>query len=159
MSLLRWDPRDELATMRDEMMRFMEENMTPRRMMQRFRPDTTFRLPLDAYVTDNEVVIVAAIPGVKPEDVEITFEDDTLTIKGEICGPLEMWTTSSRNVPAANLAAPSSSTYRSRRKAPRPSLKRRADPDSAQSGRGEAQSDQDQREVSSVLPPFTPAPT
>ncbi len=89
MSLLRWDPRDELATMRDEMMRFMEENMTPRRMMQRFRPDTTFRLPLDAYVTDNEVVIVAAIPGVKPEDVEITFEDDTLTIKGEICGPLE----------------------------------------------------------------------
>ncbi|HNT75805.1 MAG TPA: Hsp20/alpha crystallin family protein [Anaerolineae bacterium] len=89
MSLLRWDPRDELATMRDEMMRFMEENMTPRRVMQRFRPDTTFRLPLDAYVTDNEVVIVAAIPGVKPEDVEITFEDDTLTIKGEICGPLE----------------------------------------------------------------------
>lgn len=90
MSLLRWDPRDELATMRDEMLRFMEENMTPRRVMQRFHPEgVTFRLPLDAYVTDNEVIIMAAIPGVKPEDVEITFEDDTLTIKGEICGPLE----------------------------------------------------------------------
>lgn len=90
MSLLRWDPRDELAVMRDEMARFMEENMTPRRLMQRFHPEgQTFRLPLDAYVTDNEIVIVAAIPGVKPEDVDITFEDDTLTIQGEIAGPLE----------------------------------------------------------------------
>ncbi len=47
------------------------------------------RLPLDAYSTDNELVIVADVPGANPEDVEITIEGDTLTIKGEIKPPLE----------------------------------------------------------------------
>ena len=42
------------------------------------------RLPVDAYSTDNEIVVTAALPGVKAEDVSITFENDTLTIKGEI---------------------------------------------------------------------------
>ncbi|MCB9133049.1 MAG: Hsp20/alpha crystallin family protein [Anaerolineales bacterium] len=34
-------------------------------------------------------MIVAAVPGIKPEDVEITFESDTLTIRGEFPGALE----------------------------------------------------------------------
>jgi HSP20 family protein len=42
------------------------------------------RLPLDAYSTDNEIVVVASIPGAKPEEVEITIEGDSLTIRGEI---------------------------------------------------------------------------
>jgi len=44
----------------------------------------TLFLPVDAYSTDEEVVVVASLPGVKPEDVEITFEADTLTIRGKI---------------------------------------------------------------------------
>lgn len=40
-------------------------------------------LPLDAYHTDKELVIKAAIPGVKPEEVEVTVEGDCLTIKAE----------------------------------------------------------------------------
>jgi len=51
--------------------------------------EPTFRLPLDAYVTQNEIVVTANVPGVKPEDVEITLEGDTLTIKGERPGPIE----------------------------------------------------------------------
>ena len=47
------------------------------------------RLPIDAYSTDNEIVVTAALAGVKPEDVEITVEGDTLTIKGEIPAALE----------------------------------------------------------------------
>ena len=47
------------------------------------------RLPIDAYSTDNEIVVTASLPGVKPEDVEITVEGDTLTIKGEIPAPVE----------------------------------------------------------------------
>jgi HSP20 family protein len=46
-------------------------------------------LPLDVYSTDNELVIKASVSGVEPEDVEITIEGDRLTIKGEICAPLE----------------------------------------------------------------------
>ena len=90
MTLLRWDPRDELMAMRDEMMRMMDEGFSPRRFVQHFRPDSRpFHIVLDAYATDDEIVIVAAVPGVKPEDVEVTFEGETLTIQGEIKGPLE----------------------------------------------------------------------
>lgn len=44
---------------------------------------------MDAYATADEIVISAAVPGIKPEDVEITYEGDTLTIKGEFPGALE----------------------------------------------------------------------
>jgi HSP20 family protein len=46
-------------------------------------------LPVDAYSTDNELIIKASVPGVDPEDVQITIEGDTLTIKGELKAPLE----------------------------------------------------------------------
>ncbi len=41
------------------------------------------RLPLDAQATEDAFVFTAYLPGVKPEAVEITFENDELTIKGE----------------------------------------------------------------------------
>ena len=40
--------------------------------------------PLDAYQTDEELVVKVALPGVKAEDVEITITGDSLNIKGEV---------------------------------------------------------------------------
>ena len=40
-------------------------------------------LALDVYQTDEEIVIEAPIAGVKPEDIEITIEQDTISIKGK----------------------------------------------------------------------------
>lgn len=40
--------------------------------------------PIDAYATDDEVVILAAIPGLSAEDIEISIEQNTLTISGDI---------------------------------------------------------------------------
>jgi len=40
-------------------------------------------LALDIYQTKDTVVVKAPLPGVKPEDVEITITGDVLTIKGE----------------------------------------------------------------------------
>jgi HSP20 family protein len=45
--------------------------------------ERTARLPLDAYATDDAFVLTANVPGVKPEDVEITFEGEELTIRGK----------------------------------------------------------------------------
>jgi HSP20 family protein len=39
---------------------------------------------IDAYQTPNEVVVKAALPGIKPEDVDIDITGDTLTIRGEV---------------------------------------------------------------------------
>jgi len=35
---------------------------------------------LEVFETDSEVVVKAAVPGIKPEDVEVTFEDGVLRI-------------------------------------------------------------------------------
>jgi HSP20 family protein len=44
-------------------------------------------LPLDVYQTDKDWVIRAAVPGVDPGAVEVTFDSGTITIKGEITPP------------------------------------------------------------------------
>lgn len=40
--------------------------------------------PIDAYVTDDEVVILSAIPGVTAGDIEISIEKNTVTLKGQV---------------------------------------------------------------------------
>ena len=47
------------------------------------------RLPVDIYSTQEAFVVQSNVPGAKPEDVEITIEDDTLTIKATLPGPAE----------------------------------------------------------------------
>ena len=44
-------------------------------------------LPLDVYQTDKDWVIRAAVPGVDPCAVEVTFDGGTITIRGEITPP------------------------------------------------------------------------
>jgi len=41
-------------------------------------------LAMDMYETDDDVVAKLALPGVKPEDIEVTIVGDTLTIKGKL---------------------------------------------------------------------------
>jgi len=41
-------------------------------------------LPLDVYATENEAVIVAAVPGMNPEDLDLTVHQDTVTLSGTI---------------------------------------------------------------------------
>ena len=89
MSMARWEPFRDLMTLREAMDRLFEESYV--RSGPRWTPATGARceLPLDVYTTEEELVISVAVPGVEPDDVDITIEGDTLTIKGEIKGPIE----------------------------------------------------------------------
>jgi HSP20 family protein len=40
-------------------------------------------VPVDVYTTDDDVVVEAILPGVKPEEVDITMEGNTLSIAGD----------------------------------------------------------------------------
>jgi HSP20 family protein len=81
-ALTRWEPLRELATMRDVMERMFEEpSFTPVRLWS--RPLDKFIPALDVAEEDGAYVIKASLPGVKPEEVEITLTDNTLTMKGE----------------------------------------------------------------------------
>lgn len=86
--LTRWDPFRDVVTFREAMDRLFDDTYVPLRRRGQDR-ERVFRLPLDAYVTPEEIVILANMPGLKPEDVDITIEGDTLTIKGERNAPLE----------------------------------------------------------------------
>lgn len=41
------------------------------------------QLTIDVYQTENEIVIKSTIAGVKPEDLDVTINNDMVTVKGE----------------------------------------------------------------------------
>jgi HSP20 family protein len=41
-------------------------------------------VPLDVYATPEEAVVIAAVPGMTPEHLEITYSDNTLTLSGSM---------------------------------------------------------------------------
>jgi HSP20 family protein len=41
-------------------------------------------LPIDAYGTEDEIVILAAVPGISPDDLDISIEKNTLSISGSV---------------------------------------------------------------------------
>lgn len=77
----RSSPFGELMTLRSAMDRLFEDSFVrPGRWAGAF--DTGLSLPLDVTATTDEVRVEAALPGIKPDDVEITVENGTLTISG-----------------------------------------------------------------------------
>ena len=41
-------------------------------------------LPLDVYETQDEVVVLAAVPGIEPEGIDITVNQGTVTLSGQV---------------------------------------------------------------------------
>lgn len=82
MSLVRrTSPFGELLSLRQAMDRLFEDSVVrPRSLFAQMSEG--FGIPLDVRTTPDAVVVEAALPGVKPEDVEITLTGDTLTISG-----------------------------------------------------------------------------
>jgi HSP20 family protein len=54
------------------------------------RGDLVGTIPVDIHETSDDYVVRAPLPGVKPEDLEITFEAGVLTIRGEIAEEKEV---------------------------------------------------------------------
>jgi HSP20 family protein len=45
--------------------------------------------PVDVYTTPNEAVVIAALPGMQPGELEITYNQNTLTISGTLPSMVE----------------------------------------------------------------------
>lgn len=41
-------------------------------------------LPLDVYVTKDEVIVIAAVPGIRASDIEISVNQNTITLSGSM---------------------------------------------------------------------------
>lgn len=81
-NLVRLDPAREAMSLREAMDRLFEESFLRPGFFGNGESGAAM-LPMDMYETENEVVVKAAVPGVKPEDIEVTVTGDLLTIKGE----------------------------------------------------------------------------
>ena len=86
-AVIRWSPTRDMMRLGDVMDRLFEDSWL--RPNYATRGERELRLPLDVYTTPSEIVVIANVPGLKPEDVNITLENDTLSVSGEIKAPVE----------------------------------------------------------------------
>lgn len=83
-------PFREMMSLREAMDRLFEESFVrPWSTWRRGTPEEPLRLPVDVYTTPDEIVVVASVPGLLPEEVDISIQGDTLTIRGELRPPLD----------------------------------------------------------------------
>ena len=85
-AIIRLSPARDMVRLSDAMDRMFEDAWTQPRPA---RVEREVRLPLDVYTTPSEIVLTANVPGLKPEDVQVTLEGDTLSIYGEFKAPME----------------------------------------------------------------------
>lgn len=78
--ITRRDPFIDIVTARDSMDRMLDGYFG----RSAFSFEGYGVVDLDMYQTDDDIVIEASLPGVKPDDINISVAGEVLTIKGEI---------------------------------------------------------------------------
>lgn len=75
--IVRWNPVRDMVAMQNAMDRLFEETW------RNAETTANHHLPLDVYETDQAYTVVASVPGLGAEDINITLHEGTLTISGE----------------------------------------------------------------------------
>jgi len=83
MTTERWNPFREMVSLRDAMDSMLKESFVQSNDARPERAATMFTLPLDVTEAENDFVVQASLPGIKPEDVQSTVLGDILTIRAE----------------------------------------------------------------------------
>lgn len=83
----RFPVSDEFVSLREAMDRLLSESFVGspfRSFWAAGNGGSRWSLPLDAYATQDEIVLLAAVPGLRPEDIEVTVNQNIVTLAGEI---------------------------------------------------------------------------
>jgi HSP20 family protein len=83
MTIERWNPSREMVSLRDAVSFLIQESFVQPNAARSERGAATFKLPLDVTEGENDFVVMASLPGIKPENVQTTVLGDTLTIRGQ----------------------------------------------------------------------------
>ncbi len=82
MDIINYQPFPEMVSLRQAMDRLFEDSIVrPSRLFGAL--GETGMPAVDVYQTENELVVKAATPGLKADDIKIDITRDTLTIQGE----------------------------------------------------------------------------
>ena len=82
-NITRFDPLGEMVSLRSAMDRLFEDSFVSPLSWRTISGGETITPPVDVHETSDEIVVTAALPGMKAEDVEITMTGQTLTFRGE----------------------------------------------------------------------------
>jgi HSP20 family protein len=77
--LTRWDPFQEMLNLRRTVDRLFD-NANPDHEWQPMQ----WSLAVDVVENKEDFTVKASVPGINPEDLDVSYVDDTLTIKGEV---------------------------------------------------------------------------
>jgi len=87
-SVIRWSPVTDLMSLHNAMDRLFGDTFGLGSSQSRAVGAVgEGYLPLDVYQTGKEWVVRAAVPGIDPKNVEVTFDGGQITIRGEISLP------------------------------------------------------------------------
>lgn len=87
-NLIRWEPAREMMSLRDAMDRLFDDAFTRPLSL---RDGWSSSVPaIDMFQTDDEIVVKAALPGIKADEVQINITGEVLTLKGEVQQNQEM---------------------------------------------------------------------
>ena len=81
MSMRDFDPWGGMLSLREAMNRLLEDSFVAGGARGGVG---ALQVPLDVYETCAAVIVRASMPGVRPEDIDVTVTGDTLTMRGEL---------------------------------------------------------------------------
>lgn len=87
MAMERWEPMRDMMGLRDAMERLIQESFA--RPAGSILPAMRGAVPLDVIEKGDAFEVRASLPGINPDDVHVTVQDETLTIRGEMSGDQE----------------------------------------------------------------------
>jgi HSP20 family protein len=82
MSMMRWDPFDDMGRVRRSMERLFDDIFTPRPGREVAAVDG-WEPAVEMFETDQDVVVRAALPNIDPKQVDITVTNDAIMLRGE----------------------------------------------------------------------------
>jgi len=82
-TMIRWEPTREMPVLRDRMDRLFNEFLGRGWGGEEGLAKGVWTPQVDVFETPENVVLKADLPEVKKEDVEISIQNNTLTVKGE----------------------------------------------------------------------------
>jgi HSP20 family protein len=82
-NITRFDPLGETVSLRSAMDRLFEDSFVSPMSWRTIGGTEAINPAVDVHETNDEIVVTAALPGMKAEDVEITMTGQNLSLRGE----------------------------------------------------------------------------
>jgi HSP20 family protein len=83
-NITRFDPYGEIVSLRSAMDRLFEDSFVSPLTWRTLGTGHSVNPAIDVHETADDMVVTAALPGMKPEDLDVTITGQSLTLRGEL---------------------------------------------------------------------------